>query len=412
MYDATRTAWKGVMNAKARSFLTMLGIVIGIGSVILLMSIGKSAEKLILNEVQSIGSNLVFVTPGATHGSRFASPASLLGIVIKTLDERDVQALRKEDSVLRATAEVRGQAKVVYENNDATVTYTGNDHEFFTIRDFKFTLGGPLTQNDVSSFNRVAVLGSEIASTLFGDKDPIGKTIRLKDSNFRVVGVLRSEGVGPFGIDQDNLVIVPVTVAQKIMLGINYYNALSIQVKDSYSIDFAKGRIISTLRFNHRITDPNKDDFTVQTQEDALSLLGNITSVLTAFLTAVAGISLVVGGIGIMNIMLVSVVERTREIGLRKAIGARNEDIVLQFLIEAVTLTVIGGIIGIIGGISLAGIAYLILNNVLTTGWFFALPLSGVLVSLVVALLTGLVFGIYPARQAAKKNPIEALRYE
>lgn len=410
--DATKTAWRGVMNAKVRSFLTMLGIVIGIGSVILLMSIGGSAEKLILNEVESVGSNLIFITPGATKGSKFASPAALLGIIIKTLNERDINDLRREPAFKYVTAEVRGQAKVVRGSNDSTVTFTGNGSEYFSIRNFDFARGGPFSESDVNSFNKVAVLGNKIAETLFPGEDPIGKTVRLKDTNFRVMGVLTEQGLGPFGIDEDNLVLVPVSVAQKLMLGIDYFNSVAIEVKDSYTTDFAKGRITSILRANHRITDPNKDDFTVQTQEDFIAILGNVTSVLTLFLTAVASISLVVGGIGIMNIMLVSVVERTREIGLRKALGARNKDIVLQFLIESMTLTLFGGLFGILGGVAISGLVYIIVRLNFQSGWVFALPLSGIAISLAVAVITGLVFGIYPARQAAKKNPIEALRYE
>ncbi len=411
--DASRTAWKGIMNAKMRSFLTMLGIVIGTGSVILLMSIGGSAEKLILSEVESVGSNLIFILPGSTKGSKFASPAALLGIVIKTLNEKDITDLRREPAFKYVTAEVRGQAKIIKGSNDSTITFTGNDNQYFAVRNFDFYKGSAFSQSDLTSFNKVVVLGYSIAETLFPNgEDPVGQIVRLKDINFRVVGVLTKQGLGPFGVDEDQLVSVPVTVAQKLMLGINYFNAVTVQVKDEYATDFAKGRITSLLRSNHRITDPNKDDFTVQTQEDFIAILGNVTGILTIFLTAIAGISLVVGGIGIMNIMLVSVVERTREIGLRKALGAHNKDIVLQFLIEAITLTIIGGIIGIVVGIGFAGIAYFVIKVVLQTGWAFSLPLSGIVVSLVVAVITGLVFGIYPARQAAKKNPIEALRYE
>lgn len=401
------------MNAKVRSFLTMLGIVIGIGSVILLMSIGGSAEKLILNEVEDVGSDLIFITPGATKGSKFASPAAMLGIIIKTLDERDLASLRREPAFKYVTAEVRSQARVVRGSNDANVTFTGNDSYYFNIRDFYFEAGGPFTQSDVESFNKVAIVGNSLAQTLFPNgEDPIGQTIRLKDVNFRVVGVLSKQGLGPFGIDEDNLIWVPVSVAQKLMLGINYFNAMTVQVKPEYSAEFAKGRISSLLRANHRITDPNKDDFTVQTQEDFIAILGNVTTILTIFLTSVAGISLVVGGIGIMNIMLVSVVERTREIGLRKALGASNKDIVTQFLIESVVLTFIGGIVGIICGVGLAFLAYLILKFALQIGWVLVLPVSGILVSITVAVVTGLVFGIYPARRAAAHNPIEALRYE
>ena len=224
--------------------------------------------------------------------------------------------------------------------------------------------------------------------------------------------MLEEKGLGPFGVDQDNLVLIPISVAQKQLLGIDYYNVVTAQVDEGYEVDFAVGRATAVLRQNHRITDPDKDDFTIRTQEDAISLLGDITSIMTVFLTAIASISLVVGGIGIMNIMLVSVVERTREIGLRKAIGATNRDILGQFLWEAVMLTSAGGLAGILIGSLLTTVLYFVLSRVLPTGWTFALPLSAVGLAAGVSMLTGLIFGIYPARQAAKKNPIEALRYE
>ena len=360
--DSIRTATLGLKHAKVRSALTMLGIVIGISSVILLMSIGKSAQKLILNQVQSIGSNLIFVIPGATKGSRFASPPSIQGVVVKTLVHSDVQALRHEPSVSKVTAEVRGQTKAVFENNDTTVTYEGTTEEFFDIRKFALTKGRRFTNSDVDSFSRVAVVGQEIAKTLFGERDPVGKTIRLKDISFRVIGILEKKGLGPFGVDQDSLILIPLSVAQKQLLGIDYYNVITLEASDVYDIEFTKARVTSVLRQNHRITDPDKDDFTIRTQEDALSLLGNITSILTLFLTSIAFISLVVGGIGIMNIMLVSVVERTREIGLRKAVGATNRDILQQFLWEAVILTFLGGIAGIaIGSLLTVGLYAILL---------------------------------------------------
>lgn len=395
-----------------RSLLTMLGIVIGIASVIVMMSLGNSAQRLILDQVQQAGSNLVFVIPGATRGSRFSSPASVQGIVIKTLNEKDAQALLRENAVRGVTPEVRGQAKIRFENNDTTVTFEGTNESFFPIRNFRTSRGEAFTKTDVDSLNRVMVIGSEIAKTLFGERDPVGKTVRLREVLFRVVGVLEPKGLGPFGVDQDNLVLIPVSIAQKQLLGIDHYNALTIQANREFSIDFVKERIASALRRNHRITDPDKDDFTIRTQEDALATLGNVTSILRAFLTSIAGIALVVGGIGIMNIMLISVVERTREIGLRKAVGATNRDILEQFLVEAVILTLVGGLTGIILGIGIAGAAALVLSRTLTTGWSFSLPLSAILLGVGVSTLTGLVFGIYPARQAAKKHPIEALRYE
>lgn len=410
--DSLKTASSGLRHAKVRSLLTMLGIVIGIASVILLMSIGTSAQRLILDQVQNIGSNLIFVVPGATKGSRFSSPPSVQGVIIKTLVKNDLDAFKREPTIAAAAPEVRGQAKVIFENNDTSITYTGTTAEFFEIRNFKVERGSSFTSSDVDSFNHVAVIGREIAKTLFGERDPLGKTFRLKEISFRVVGILEKKGLGPFGIDQDNMIIVPVTVAQKQLLGIDFYNVINIQASDAYNIEFTQARAVSILRQNHRITDPDKDDFTIRTQEDALATLGSITSILTVFLTSIAFISLVVGGIGIMNIMLVSVVERTREIGLRKALGAANKDILQQFLWEAIILTLFGGMAGIILGSILTVGLYFILINFLDIGWVFALPLSAIGLAAGVSVITGIIFGIYPARKASLKNPIDALRYE
>lgn len=353
-----------------------------------------------------------FFIPGATKGSRFSSPPSVQGVIIKTLVARDVEALRREPSIVAVAPEARGQAKIVYGNNDATVTYEGTSADFFAIRNFGVTNGMAFTSTDVASLNRVVVLGSEIATTLFGERDPVNKIVRLKDISFRVIGVLESKGLGPFGIDQDNLVLIPISIAQKQLLGIDYYNAITVQASDSYNVEFTQARVTSVLRQNHRITDPDKDDFTVRTQEDALALLGDITSILKVFLTSIAFISLLVGGIGIMNIMLVSVIERTKEIGLRKAVGATNRDILSQFLLEAIVLSLIGGIVGIAIGSLVTVAVYFILSSTLATGWTFALQLSAIVLAFSVATVTGLVFGIYPARQAAGRDPIEALRYE
>lgn len=410
--DSIKTAVSGLRHAKVRSLLTMLGIVIGIASVILLMSIGTSAQKLILDQVQGIGSNLIFIVPGATKGSRFASPPSVQGVIIKTLVKADAEALKREPTIEKVAPEVRGQAKIVYGNNDTTITFEGTTEDFFDIRKFNLERGRRFTNTDVDSLNRVAVLGSEIARTLFGDVDPVGKTVRVRDATFRVAGVLEAKGLGPFGIDQDNLVLIPLSVAQKQLLGIDFYNVISVQASDAYNVEFTKQRVTSVLRQNHRITDPDKDDFTIRTQEDALSLLGNITSIMTVFLTSIAFISLIVGGIGIMNIMLVSVVERTKEIGLRKAVGATNRDILEQFLWEAVMLTFIGGMAGILIGSLFVVVAYFALVHLLPTGWAFALPPSAIGLAAFVSTTIGIIFGIYPARKASLKNPIDALRYE
>jgi putative ABC transport system permease protein len=347
-----------------RSILTMLGIVIGIASVIILMSIGQSAQDLILGQVQSIGSNLIIVTPGAPANGRFSSPVSTRGIVITSLQQRDIDSLEREPAVDYAVPEVRGQANIVYGNNNANINFTGSTANFFKVSNLaKVSKGQIFSKSDVDSGNHVIVIGPDLAKTLFGPYvNPIDKIVRLKSVSFRIVGVLEKGGTGAFGVDIGNIVIMPITVAQKQILGINHYIAIIVQANDKYDVNFAKSRISSTIRQDHGITDPKKDDFTIQTQADLLSILGSITSILTLFLAAIASISLIVGGIGIMNIMLVSVTERTREIGLRKAVGATNRDIMEQFLIESVLLTVVGGAIGIAMGAFFVGLIYVVLK--------------------------------------------------
>ena len=411
--DAFKTATRSLTHGKMRSILTMLGIVISIASVIVLMSIGQSAQDLILGQVQGIGSNLVIITPGAPNNGKFSSPASAQGIIITSLQQRDVDALQREPSVNAAAALVSGQAEVVYSNNNKTVSYQGVTPNMFSVRNLTIGKGSAFSKADVDSANHVVVIGPDLANTLFGTTlNPIAKIIRVKNVSFRVVGVLSKGGVGAFGVDQGNVVVMPITVAQKELLGISYLNIILVQANPSYDINFAKSRITFALRQDHGITDPNKDDFTIQTQADILAILGSITSILTLFLAAIASISLVVGGIGIMNIMLVAVTERTREIGLRKAVGATDNDILQQFLIESVLLTFAGGLIGITIGAIIVGLVYFVLSTFFSIGWVFAFPISAVLLGLAVSGVAGIAFGIYPARKAGKKNPIDALRYE
>jgi putative ABC transport system permease protein len=412
--DAFKTATRSLTHGKMRSILTMLGIVIGIASVIILMSIGQSAQNLILGQVQSIGSNLIIIMPGAPNNGRFSSPASAQGIVITSLQQRDVDALGREPSVNLAVPEVRGQADVVYGSNNVTVGFTGSTADFFIVSNLaKVSTGQIFTKSDVDSANHVVVIGPDLAKTLFGPNiNPIDKIVHLKGVSFRIVGVLAKGGTGAFGVDMGNLVVMPISVAQKQLLGITYFNVIITQANPSYDVNFVKSRITFALRQDHGITDPNKDDFTIQTQADILSILGSITSIMTLFLAAIASISLVVGGIGIMNIMLVSVTERTREIGLRKAVGATDNDILQQFLIESVLLTFAGGVVGITLGAGVVGLVYFVLTTFFSIGWVFAFPLSAVFLGLAVSGVAGIAFGIYPARKAGKKNPIDALRYE
>ncbi len=412
--DAFKTATRSLAQGKMRSILTMLGIVIGIASVIILMSIGQSAQDLILGQVQSIGSNLIIVIPGAPSNGKFSPPAAAQGIVITTLQQQDIDALKREPAIDFAVPEVRGQAEVVSGNNNATVGYTGSTADFFMVSNLaKVSRGQTFSKSDVDSGNHVVVIGPDLAKTLFGSGiDPIHKIIRVKNVSFRVVGVLSKGGTGAFGVDIGNLVVMPISVAQKQLLGINYFNVVVVQANANYDVNFVKSRMAFVLEHDHGITNSAKDDFNIETQADILSLLGSITSILTLFLAAIASISLVVGGIGIMNIMLVSVTERTREIGLRKAVGATNNDILQQFLIESVLLTFVGGAIGVAVGAGIVGLVYFVLSTFFSIGWVFAFPISSVILGMAVSGIAGIAFGMYPARQAARKNPIDALRYE
>jgi putative ABC transport system permease protein len=408
--DALKSSIESLRTNRMRGFLTMLGIVIGIGSTILLMSLGSSAQILILDQIRGVGSDLIFIVPGGKNSAGVS--VSSFGVIIKTLKERDMEALRREPSIKAAVPVVRGQARLVSDNKDVSVGWQASTAEFFTVNNLPIAQGHAFSAQDVESFNRVAVIGSTLAKDIFGDRSPIGKTIRVKGITFHVIGVLAPKGVGALGIDQDRTVIIPMSIGQKQMLGVDYYNSVAVQSNPEYTSSFVKARITTVLRQNHGITNPDKDDFIVRAQEDVLSILGNITTALTVFLTAIAAISLIVGGVGVMNIMFVSVIERTREIGLRKAIGATESDIMRQFLVEAVSLTSIGGLVGIIAGAALTALAYVAISQYGGVQWTFSLPWIAIVLAAGVSVLTGLVFGVYPARQAARKNPIDALRFE
>jgi putative ABC transport system permease protein len=411
--DALKISWRGLIHARMRSFLTMLGIIIGISSVILLMSLGKSAQNYILDQVKGIGSNLVIINPTASSSSsKFQPPSAVLGVIIKTLRDPDIAALKREPAISEVAAEVRGISRAVYGSNDTAVTYVGVNKDFITAVNISTSRGVWFDQNDIDTLNHVALIGNNVAKNLFGAADPIGKSIRINNLPFQVIGILSSEKGSLFSGDLGDLVIMPSSVAAKQLQGIDYYSVFIVKYNEQYDINFVKSRITNVLMANHGITDPNRADFQINTQDDLLSLLGNITAILSIFLTSIAAISLVVGGIGIMNIMLVSVIERTKEIGLRKAVGATDGDILLQFLCESVILTFFGGALGIALGAGLSFLAYLAVNKFGGIAWGFSLPLSAVLLAAAVSSFIGLVFGIYPARQAARKNPIEALHYE
>lgn len=414
--DSIKISFVALRANKTRSALTILGIVIGVGAVILMMSLGKGAQGLILGQIQSLGSSSIYIEPGSfdPKGGSFMESA-LEEMTIKTLTLKDLELIKKNPLVDIAYPMAYGSSRAVYKSEDEKITFMGITPEAYEIDDWHASSGRDINDDDVRNMARVATLGYKVASNLFQEEDPIGKTIRIKKTNFKVVGVMEERGMEMFQ-KFDEYVYVPVTTAQKLLLGIDHLNAITVRAKSEDVIDELMEDVRLILRENHHIYNPegdlSKDDFKVMSQVEATNMVSQITGILTAFLSSIAAIALIVGGIGIMNIMLVSVTERTREIGLRKAVGARNKDILKQFLIESVTLTFLGGLIGFIGGILVSFLASVALSKLLNTGWAFVFPFSAVILSFGVAALVGLIFGIYPAKKAAKLSPIEALRHE
>ena len=406
-----RIALEALRSNIVRSLLTTLGIVIGVLSIVLVVSLGEGAQNLILSEFDSIGATAVIVRPGRqpTNPTNFSDT-----LFSESLKERDVIALRQGENVPHAVSvdpAVLVPGLVSYEDTiyrPTTFGWTSNAlQEIFQIRP---DAGAYFTELDIRDGAKVALLGSSVAEELFGLSDPIGKDITIKDTKLRVVGTFGPKGqVGIFNVDE--IVLVPYTTAQAI-LGISHYHELFVRADSEENVDFVVQDVTATIREQHGITDPDKDDFFVTTQKNAVESISTVTDVLTIFLVAIASISLVVGGIGIMNIMLVSVTERTKEIGLRKAVGATNQNILVQFLIEATILTLGGGIIGTILAILLSALTAVVIRTQFALNWQFQLPIGAIIIGITVATAVGLGFGIFPARKAARKNPIDALRYE
>ncbi len=404
------TALKGLGTHKSRSALTVLGIVIGITAIILIMSLGAGAQDLILGQIQGMGSKTIVVIPGREP----TGPSDAAQTFSDSLKERDLGALERKENVPTLDTVmpiVFGGDTGVYEGETYRLTIFGATGLIAKIFDLAPSEGVFFSDEDVRGRADVVVIGSKVKSELFGDRSAIGEKIKIKNRSFRVIGVLPKKGQVSF-FNFDEVAMIPYTTAQQYVFGIKYFHRFIIEASSEQAVAQTVRDIEATLRATHNIPDPDKDDFFVETQADLAARLGTVTDILTLFLVSVAAISLVVGGIGIMNIMLVSVTERTREIGLRKALGATNRDILTQFLLEAMLLTGAGGIIGITLGGLLAFVAAVVLTAVVGLSWSFTLPLSAVVIGVAVAAVIGLVFGIYPARQAALKSPIEALRYE
>ncbi len=412
------TALDGVRANKSRSALTILGIVIGIAAVIGVISIAQGAESLILGQIASLGSNNIFVEPGA-WSERMESGQMMQSMMeeseIKTLKYEDAAALEKIQTIEMAAPFVMGVDRIVYETESKKVTFLGTTPEASEITNINFILGRGLTDEDVKSMAKVAVLGYKTKQDLFGEENPLGKTVRIKKTNFKVIGVAEELGPQAF-MDLDESLYLPIITCQKLLLGQDHITWIIAKAKSEKVIDEAVDDIRLVLRERHNIYnpegDPAKDDFKVMSQKETAKILGNITGIFTILLSSIAGISLLVGGIGIMNIMLVSVTERTREVGLRKAVGAKKKDILAQFLLEAVFLTVLGGLLGILFGALISFAGSLAFGYFFEASWGFILPLRAVALGVGVSAAIGLIFGIYPARKAAQLNPIDALRYE
>ncbi|MDD5433327.1 MAG: ABC transporter permease [Candidatus Pacebacteria bacterium] len=408
--NSLKTAIKGLRVNKSRSALTILGIVIGITSIILIMSLGKGAQELILNQVRGLGSATIIIEPGRES----QGPSAFSSLFTDSLKDREVEALKNPSNVPgleELSPMVVLSAPVSFETEVHTFMVLGAASLIAEIVDVYPETGQFFTDEQVQQLASVAVIGSEVKNKLFGPSDALNQNIKIKSKVFKVIGISPKKGqVGM--LDVDNSIIIPYSTAQKYLSGMNYYHEIIVKAKSEEVVPETVQDIKTTLRELHNITDPSKDDFQVATQEDIAQRVGTVTSVLTIFLSAIAAISLVVGGIGIMNIMLVSVTERTREIGLRKALGATTKNILTQFLLESVILTLLGGVIGIILGISYSFIASLILSRVIGSNWQFTVSLQAILLGLGVSGFVGLVFGLYPARAASQKSPIEALRYE
>lgn len=395
-------AWASLIANKLRSLLTMLGIIIGVAAVIALVSIGNGVKQDIEDSISSLGSNLLVVLPGAprTPGAR-SSQGSM-----KSLKISDYEAIAKLEGVKAASPMTNGSYVVIYQNKNWTTSVAGVNSNFQDVNNWTMTSGRFFSDKNVQNRERVAVVGQTVVKNLFTDEDPIGKEIRVKNIPFRVIGVLKSKGNGTMGNDQDDTVLIPYTTSMERVEGIDYLRRVYVVAKDDGGIDRLQADIENLLRVRHNIKDTNLDDFNIQNMKSIMETVAQTTGTFTLFLGAVAAISLVVGGIGIMNIMLVSVTERTREIGVRKALGATYSVIVTQFLIEAVVISLMGGFIGIAFGIGASKVIGMV------SGMSTIVSVPTIIMSFAFSMAIGLIFGIYPARKAAKLNPIDALHYE
>lgn len=399
-----RIALKALANNKMRGFLTMLGIIIGVGSVITMLAIGQGSKKSIQEQISEMGSNMIMIQPGADRRGGVRQSATAM----ETLKLKDLEDITNETNYLAAVSPtVNSSGQAIYGANNKPTTVYGVNESYLEIRQLKVEDGIMFSEQDIEVAAKVCVIGKTVVDELFpGGEEPIGKIVRFNKIPFRVIGVLKSKGYNSMGMDQDDLILAPYTTIQKRILAITHLQGIQASaIKEEYT-DQAIDEISEILRRNHKLQEGDEDDFTIRSMEEMSRMMTSTTDLMTILLAAVAGISLLVGGIGIMNIMYVSVTERTREIGLRMSIGAKGRDILSQFLIESILISITGGIIGIILGV---GAAYLVKS---LASFPISIQAWTIFLSFAVCTLTGIFFGWYPAKKASLLDPIEAIRYE
>ena len=396
-------ALRALRRNKLRSSLTALGIIIGVAAVVSMVAVGNGAQASITNQVSALGENLLTVFAGSKKNSGVSSGQGSAS----TLTVADAHAIAREvPDVIAISPEVSATAQAIANGRNWSTNIVGQSPDFLTIRDWKLTAGSFFTEREIRAADKVAVLGSKTALELFGPLDPIGKNVRINNIPFVIIGLLESKGAGIGGQNQDDRIIIPYTTAMKRITGDRYLRSVNIRVRDSEKMTTAQTQITALLRQRHNLTTDQENDFDIFNQKDIADTVGTVTGIVKLLLGAISSLSLIVGGIGIMNIMLVSVTERTREIGIRMAIGAQPRNIQLQFLIEAITLSVLGGIVGILLGIAISHLVGMV------STFQAIVTLDSMLLAFGVSTAIGIFFGYYPARKAAALDPIEALRYE
>ncbi len=402
--SSIQIALRALAGNKLRSILTMLGVIIGVASVVTMVSIGQGARQSIASQVQSLGSNLLTIFPGAA--GQFGVRQGLGSLQTLTLDDAHAIA-QGVPEVEAVTAEFSRPAQVVHGNENTNTSVSGVTPDFQEVRNFNVQDGSFFSEADMTSRARVAVLGRTVVQNLFGDRDavPLGATVKINRATFTVIGVMEEKGATGFN-DRDDIIFIPLTTAQKRLFGVDFVRAIYVKVRDAESMNAAQDEVENLLRSRHRLNAGADSDFNIRNQADIIATFQSVTRTMTLLLGGIAAVSLLVGGIGIMNIMLVSVTERTREIGIRKAVGATQRDILTQFLVEALTLSITGGLIGLLLGVAGSQLISRI------AGWATLISAGSVIMAVTFAAAVGIFFGLYPAQRAAALDPIVALRYE